>query len=109
MRACVLSAHPITVARGSVIVGTHTFSSRIGVAFELLNALQRSSLEPGRVTGDRRLAGSLDLWHSAIKRRNQLEEFTYGADRCHRQRDVPYRFAGVRDAFQTSPQRVHRQ
>ena len=77
--------------------------------FQLFDPFQCPCLEPGRIVSDGRLSGSLHLRESAIQRRDQFEQFTYGPRASYDHRRPRDQFVWARDEFQISPQFVHRQ
>jgi len=82
------------------------------LAFEFLDAPLGSSFERRRITRDRRLAGSLDLWQPPIEGLDEVMQFTHNAADCHRHRYTLREAVSVwivRDTFQISPHVVHRQ
>jgi hypothetical protein len=79
------------------------------LAFEFVDALQRSSFQGRRVTRDRRLADALHLRHAAIERGDQLQQFTHDSGSRHRHPYAPRRSVCDRDTFHISPHFMQRQ
>ena len=88
------------------------YSRNVGrrrLTFQLLDALQGSSAECGRIASNGLFASPLHPRHSAIECGNQVAKLTKELCRRHRHRRAPYRLFCARDTFHTSPHSVQRQ